>query len=169
MTTMHEPILVVNAGSSSIKFSVFETMSDRSLAAGVHGEVAGIGTSPQLEITDPRGRKLADGPVSGTDHAGAITAIHDWFATHAGDVGFDGVGHRVVHGGSAYTKPMLIDKPVMAVLESLIPLAPLHQPHHIAAIRAIGAIAPKVPQVACFGHPSAVSCRRHQTFTIEAR
>ena len=147
---MREPILVVNAGSSSIKFSVFETMSDRSLAAGVHGEVAGIGTSPQLEITDPRGRKLADGPVSGTDHAGAITAIHDWFATHAGDVGFDGVGHRVVHGGSAYTKPMLIDQPVMAVLESLIPLAPLHQPHHIAAIRAIGAIAPKVPQVACF-------------------
>jgi acetate kinase len=134
-----------------------------------HGDVAGIGTSPQLEITDPRDRKLADGPVSGTDHAGAITAIHDWFATHAGDVGFDGVGHRVVHGGSAYTKPMLIDKPVMAVLESLIPLAPLHQPHHIAAIRAIGAIAPKVPQVACFGHPSAVSCRRHQTFTIEAR
>ena len=150
MTTMREPILVVNAGSSSIKFSVFETMSDRSLAVGVHGEVAGIGTSPQLEITDPRGRKLADGPVSGTDHAGAITAIHDWFATHAGDVGFDGVGHRVVHGGSAYTKPMLIDQPVMAVLESLIPLAPLHQPHHIAAIRAIGAIAPKVPQVACF-------------------
>jgi acetate kinase len=150
MTTMREPILVVNAGSSSIKFSVFETMSDRSLAVGVHGEVAGIGTSPQLEITDPRGRKLADGPVSGTDHAGAIAAIHDWFTTHAGDVGFDGVGHRVVHGGSTYTKPVLIDKPVMAVLESLIPLAPLHQPHHIAAIRAIGAIAPKVPQVACF-------------------
>src|SRR5260370_1052928 len=58
MTTMREPILVVNAGSSSIKFSVFETMSDRSLAAGVHGEVAGIGTSPQLEITDPEGSKL---------------------------------------------------------------------------------------------------------------
>ena len=147
---MREPILVVNAGSSSIKFSVFETMSDRSLAAGIHGEIAGIGTSPQLEITDPRGRKLADGPVSGTDHAGAIAAIHDWFTTHAGDVGFDGVGHRVVHGGSNYTQPMLIDKSVMAVLESLIPLAPLHQPHHIAAIRAIGAIAPKVPQVACF-------------------
>src|ERR1700736_1522435 len=62
MTTMSEPILVVNAGSSSIKFSVFETMSDRSLAAGVHGEVAGLGASPRLEITDPRGRKLADGP-----------------------------------------------------------------------------------------------------------
>src|ERR1700736_1980767 len=118
MTTMSEPILVVNAGSSSIKFSVFETMSDRSLATGVHGEVAGIGTSPRLEITDPRGGKLADGPVLGTDHAGAIAAIHDWFATHAGDVGFEGVVHRVVHGGSTYTKPMLIDNSVMAVLES---------------------------------------------------
>src|SRR6202047_3603325 len=114
MTTMREPILVVNAGSSSIKFSVFETMSDRSLAAGVHGEVTGIGTSPQLEITDPRGRKLADGKVSGTDHAGAIAAIHDWFTTHAGDVGFDGVGHRVVHGGANYPQPRLIAKPVLA-------------------------------------------------------
>src|SRR3984893_4421726 len=105
MTTMREPILVVNAGSSSIKFSVFETMSDRLLATGVHGEVAGIGTSPRLEMPDPRGGKLADGPVSGTDHAGAIAGIHDWFATHAGDVGFDGVGHRVVQRGANATKP----------------------------------------------------------------
>ena len=148
---MREPILVVNAGSSSIKFSVFETMADRSLSAGAHGQVEGIGTSPHLEVTDPPGDKLADGPVAGDGYAGAIAAIHDWFAAHVGgDAGFDGVGHRVVHGGSIYSQPVLIDSQVLTALEALIPLAPLHQPHHIAAIRVVSAIAPRVPQVACF-------------------
>ncbi len=148
---MREPILVVNAGSSSIKFSVFETMADRSLSAGAHGQVEGIGTSPHLEVTDPPGNKLADGPVAGDGYAGGIAAIHDWFAAHVGsDAGFDGVGHRVVHGGSTYSQPVQIDSQVLTALEALIPLAPLHQPHHIAVIRAISAIAPRVPQVACF-------------------
>jgi len=151
VTAMREPILVVNAGSSSIKFSVFETMADRSLSAGAHGQVEGIGTSPHLEVTDPPGNKLADGPVAGDGYAGGIAAIHDWFAAHVGsDAGFDGVGHRVVHGGSTYSQPVQIDSQVLTRLEALIPLAPLHQPHHIAVIRAISAIAPKVPQVACF-------------------
>ena len=148
MTAMREPILVVNAGSSSIKFSVFETSSHRSLVAGIHGQVEGIGTAPHLEITDPLGTKLADRPVAHASHVGAINAIHEWFAGN--DTGFVGVGHRIVHGGSTYATPVLIDSKVMAVLEDLVPLAPLHQPHHIAAIRAIGAIVPKVPQVACF-------------------
>lgn len=148
---MQEPILVVNAGSSSIKFSVFETLADRSLSAGAHGQVESIGTSPHFEVSDPHGTKLADEPVAGPGHPGAIAAIHDWFAAHiGGEAGFDGVGHRVVHGGSTYSKPVLIDSHVMAELEALIALAPLHQPHHIAAIRAISAIAPKVPQIACF-------------------
>ena len=148
---MREPILIINAGSSSIKFSVFETKADRSLVAGAHGQVEGIGTSPHLEVSDPTGQKLADGPVARDGHAGAIAGIHDWFAAHVGgDAGFHGVGHRIVHGGGAYSQPVLIDDHVMAVLESLIPLAPLHEPHHIAAIRAIRAIAATVPQVACF-------------------
>jgi len=148
---MRKPILVVNAGSSSIKFSVFETTDGRSLSAGAHGQVEGIGKLPHLGVTDPQGKKLTDRPVAGNGHAGAIAAIHDWFAAHVGsEAGFHGVGHRVVHGGSVYSKPVLIDSKVIAALEALIPLAPLHQPHHIAAIRAISAIAPKVPQVACF-------------------
>jgi acetate kinase len=148
---MREPILVINAGSSSIKFSVFETMAGRTLSAGAHGQVEGIGTSPHLEVTDPNGNKLADGPVAGAGHAGAIAAIDDWFAAHVGsEAGFDGVGHRVVHGGATYSQPVLIDSQVLAALESLIPLAPLHEPHHITVIRAISAIAPKTPQVACF-------------------
>lgn len=159
MMPMRAPILVVNAGSSSIKFSVFETAADRSLSAGIHGEVEGIGTSPHLEVTDAQHRKLADQPVAGKDHHGAIMAIHDWFAAHVGNkTRFDGVGHRVVHGGLAYSKPVLIDGKVLTALEELVPLAPLHEPHHIAAIRAVAAIAPGTAQVACFD----TSFHRHQ-------
>ncbi len=148
---MREPILVLNAGSSSVKFSVYETASDRSLAAGAHGQVEGIGSSPRLEVADASGRKLRDERVAGGDHAAAIAAIHDWFSAHVGsEAGFDGVGHRVVHGGVAYSRPVLIDGAVLAALEALVPLAPLHQPHNIAAIRAVRAAAPGVRQVACF-------------------
>jgi acetate kinase len=148
---MREPILVINAGSSSIKFSVFETAADRSLAAGAHGQIEGIGTSPHLVASDACGRRLVDQAVAADSHDGAIAAIHEWFATHVGsEVGFSGVGHRVVHGGAAYSAPVLIDGKVMAALEALVPLAPLHQPHNIAAIRAVAAAAPGVRQVACF-------------------
>jgi acetate kinase len=148
---MREPILVINAGSSSVKFSVFETALDRSLSAGAHGAVSGIGTASYLSIADAHGRNLAEQLVPDNDHRGAIAAIHEWFTAHIGDeAGFSGVGHRVVHGGTAYFGPALIDDRVIAALERLVPLAPLHQPHHIAAIRAVKAAAPDVPQVACF-------------------
>ncbi len=148
---MQEPILVINAGSSSIKFSVFETAADRPLSAAVHGQVEGIGTAPRLNIDDARGKRIADQAVAASDHGGAIAAIHEWFAGHVGgEAGFAGVGHRIVHGGVAYAEPVLIDSRVMSDLEALIPLAPLHQPHNIAAIRAAAANAPGVPQVACF-------------------
>jgi acetate kinase len=148
---MREPILVINAGSSSIKFSVFETTEDRFLAAGPHGQVEGIGTSARFEVTDAQGRQLAERSVAGNDHLAAITAIQDWFSSHpGGEAGFAGVGHRVVHGGSEFSQPVLIDERVIGALEALVPLAPLHQPHHIAAIRAVAAAAPGVPQIACF-------------------
>jgi acetate kinase len=148
---MRGPILVINAGSSSIKFSVFETVAKRSLKAGVHGQLEGIGTSPRLKVADAQGRSVADQTVAGNDHRAAIAAIHDWFADHIGsEAGFGGVGHRIVHGGTAFSEPVVIDEQVMTRLEELAPLAPLHQPHHLAAIRAIAAVAPAVPQVACF-------------------
>jgi len=148
---MREPILVINAGSSSIKFSVFETAADQSLQAGVHGQVEGIGTSPRLKIADAQGRSVADQTAAGNDHRAAIAAIQDWFAGHVGgEAQFGGVGHRVVHGGTDYSEPVVIDERVISRLEELVPLAPLHQPHHIAAIRAVAAVAPQVPQVACF-------------------
>jgi acetate kinase len=147
---MREPILTLNAGSSSVKFSVYETAADRSVSAGAHGEVEGIGTAPHLTVRDAAGEVLADQALD-AGHPGAIAAIHDWFADHVGDErSFDGVGHRVVHGGTAYDRPVLIDPAVLAALEELVPLAPLHQPQALAAIRAVSAVAPSVPQIACF-------------------
>lgn len=152
---MREPILVINAGSSSCKFSVFETAPDRTPLPGPHGQIDGIGfgaeRSPRIEVFDGRGRRLTEKPIAGHDHESAIAAIHEWFAAHIGSAaGFAGVGHRVVHGGLSYSSPVLIDDKVIAELEKLVPLAPLHQPHNIAAIRGIAKVAPNVPQVACF-------------------
>src|SRR3974390_2585380 len=108
---MQESIIVVNAGSSTFKFSVFETLANRSLRAGAHGQVEGIGASPRLEVADPSGRKLGDCPIVCGDQQGAIKAIHQWFSAHIGsETGLNGVGHRVVHGGLTYSEPMLIDE-----------------------------------------------------------
>ena len=148
---MREPILVINAGSSSIKFALFHAVADGSLAAGAHGEVEGIGTGARFAAADAAGRPLATHPVTGNDHAAAIVAIHDWLTGYVGgETRLAAVGHRVVHGGSEFSVPVAIDARVIAALEALVPLAPLHQPHHIAAIRAIAAAAPGVLQVACF-------------------
>ena len=148
---MQESILVINAGSSSIKFSVFEIDGDRPLSAAAHGQVEGIGTSARFEAADGNGRSLTEQTLAGNRHDDAIRAIHDWLASHSGgEAGLAGIGHRVVHGGSEFSEPAFIDDRVVAALEALIPLAPLHQPHHIAAIRAMAAAAPNVPQIACF-------------------
>src|SRR6201997_1187959 len=142
---MHEPILVINAGSSSIKFSVFETGADRSPSPAAHGEVEGIGTASRLSVTDLQGRNLAERPIAGADYESAIAAIHNYCAVQiGGEAKFAGIGHRVVHGGSAFSQPVLIDAQVVGALETLAPLAPLHQPHHIAAIRAVASAAPEV-------------------------
>jgi acetate kinase len=148
---MNDPILVINAGSSSIKFSIFETLPDRAVSATADGEVAGIGLSARLIAHDSAGRALVDRAVSSENHNEALAAIRIWFSSDFGSAaGFDGVGHRVVHGGLTYAEPVLVNEHVIADLDALIPLAPLHQPHNIAAIRAIASIAPDVLQVACF-------------------
>jgi acetate kinase len=152
---MREPILVINAGSSSCKFSTYETAPDRSLSAGPHGQVENIGSAggeqARLEVKDPSGRELVARTIVGNDHESALAAIHEWYASHIGNAtGFAGVGHRVVHGGLAFSQPVLLDEAVLRELEKLVPLAPLHQPHNIAAIRAVAAVAPNVAQVACF-------------------
>jgi acetate kinase len=148
---MNEPILIINAGSSSIKFSIFETQPDRSVLAVAHGQVEGIGASAHLIAFDARGQQLVDRPVARNDHNAALAAIHIWFTTDFGsEAGFDCAGHRVVHGGISHSEPVLVDEQVLVDLDALVPLAPLHQPHNIAAIRAIANAAPRLTQVACF-------------------
>ncbi|MGS0891457.1 acetate/propionate family kinase [Burkholderia stagnalis] len=148
---MRHPVLVLNAGSSSLKFSVYDTLADRSLDAGVHGQIENLHTAPHLFVTDAHGATLADRAVARPGHQGAIEALHAWFEDHVGrEAGFDGVGHRVVHGGPHFTAPVRIDARVLDAIAALSPLAPLHQPHHVEAIRAVSAVAPDLPQVACF-------------------
>jgi acetate kinase len=148
---MKHPVLVLNAGSSSLKFSIYEKGEDGTLMAGVHGEVDRLNDQPRFVVKNSRGETITDQTISEQGHHGAINAIHEWFAAHVGDErNFAGVGHRVVHGGQRFIAPVQIDAEVLAGIEALAPLAPLHQPHHVEAIRAMNAIAPDVAQVACF-------------------
>ncbi|HEY1726379.1 MAG TPA: acetate/propionate family kinase [Steroidobacteraceae bacterium] len=148
---MHQPLLVINAGSSSIKFAVFKTGSNEDLSAVARGQVEDLNGSPQMQISDAHGHNLVKQAVSGGGHDGAIRVIHNWCVQQfGGEAAFAGVGHRLVHGGRAYAAPTLIDEGVLKQLESLVPLAPLHQPTQIAAIRAVSKVAPQLRQVACF-------------------
>lgn len=149
---MHDAILVINAGSSSLKFSVYQAEADQTLAEQMHGQIENIGSDhAHFSVTGNSNESIADQKLADSSHHGAIAAIHDWFKDHVGsEASFAGAGHRVVHGGADFIKPVLINDDILAKLHELIPLAPLHQPHNIAAIEAIRAIAPELPQVACF-------------------
>lgn len=146
-------ILVINAGSSSIKFSVFSA-SGEALVAGPHGQVEGIGASPRLSVSGLPDGSHVDAPqdvAAVADHAGALHVIHDWLQNHqAGEATVAAIGHRVVHGGQRFAAPVKIDADVIAELEALVPLAPLHQPAALSAIHAAANAAPAVPQYACF-------------------
>ena len=138
-------ILVLNAGSSSIKFSLYAA----GLAPGASGQVEGIGANPRLKVKGEPDRAFAQSEVP--DHAGAIRVMHAWLASHrTGEHDLSAVGHRVVHGGVTYAAPVRIDAGVLQALEALVPLAPLHQPHALAAIRAVTEAAPHLPQFAVF-------------------
>jgi acetate kinase len=145
-----EPILVLNCGSSSIKFALFDAralpMTRTPLWAG---KVDGIGTAnPSLVEGDAEPAALAlDGEKPYHD---ALQAVRTRVQRRAGDRLPAVVAHRVVHGGSRYTQPVRIDREVLAELKGLIPLAPLHQPYALQAIEILLAEAPGLPQVACF-------------------
>ncbi len=149
---MTNAILVLNAGSSSIKFSLFAERG-QDLLAVASGQVEGIGTSPRFGAKDADGepagdKRWPDGETVG--HDGAFLQIVDWLRARGGDHHVAAVGHRVAHGGADYVAPVRIDATVIARLEKLVPLAPLHLPHNLKGIRAVLARAPELPQVACF-------------------
>lgn len=145
-------ILVVNAGSSSIKFAVF-TASVLPSANNLlcDGQLSGLGHTVKFRAVDGKNVVLVDQSFpEETNHAVAISILLDWIKRHYADKRIIAAGHRVVHGGDRYITPTLINDEVIAELRRLIPLAPLHQPHHIAAIVALQNGYPNLAQVACF-------------------
>lgn len=146
-------ILVVNAGSSSLKFSLFRGDENDALQLAMHGQIDGLGTLPRLMAKDSAGHPLVerDFPVTEAREVNdAIVIAGDWLRAQFRDEPLLAVGHRVVHGGVAFSWPVLVDADVFAALEQLIPLAPLHQPYNLEAIRAVRGARPEIPQVACF-------------------
>jgi acetate kinase len=150
---MTDAILVLNAGSSSLKFSLFAAREkDLALVAG--GQIGGIFTAPAFVAKDAAGKTIAEKRWPADDkigHEGALAHLVGWLRTQFGrDHRLAAVGHRVSHGGRDYAAPVRVDARVLAALEMLVPFSPLHQPHNLAPIRTLLERDPKVPQVACF-------------------
>ena len=144
--------LVLNAGSSSLKFCVFVGHAKQEWQLAARGQIDGIGTSPKLSVKDEAGAKLADEKLDASvkDGKAALAVLAEWLKARWGGSKVLGVGHRVVHGGAKYAGPSVVTPEVIENLRTLIPLAPLHQPYNIGAIEAVAERLPDVPQVACF-------------------
>ena len=178
-----DPILVVNAGSSSVKFQVFAIEGTDDLTLQIKGQVDGIGTQPRLRARGPSRVELVDRRFEREqvpDVSAALQASGAWLREQY-DIDPIAVGHRVVHGGPKFDRPVLVDAEVLPNLEQYVSLAPLHQPNNLAPIRSIFARSPGLPQVACFdtafhrGHsairrslraPGALLRRRRATLRI---
>ena len=149
---MADVIAVLNAGSSSFKFSLFAVAPD-GLDVLARGQAEGLTTSPRFIARDGAGAVLEEKAwEAGTQlgHAGALDHLVAFLRARLGQHRLVGVGHRVVHGGAEYSAPVRVDAGVLQALEKYIPLAPLHQPHNLTPIRALLERAPQLPQVACF-------------------
>jgi acetate kinase len=147
-----DTILVVNAGSSSVKFQVFSIEGEGKLRRLIKGQMDGIGSRPRLRASGADSDPLADRayPIESVpDIPAAMGIAGDWLRDEL-RINPMAVGHRVVHGGPDYDQPVLIDHGVVARLERLVALAPLHQPHNLAPVRSLLANFPTLPQVACF-------------------
>ncbi len=147
---MKPHVLTLNAGSSSIKFSLVEL--GETLVTRAVGEVEGLGGRPRLRARgDETGTAERDlDPEEARDPDGALAAILGYLRATCANASVAAIGHRVVHGGSDFDQPILIDDQVLAALAKLEPWAPLHQPHNVAGIRAARAAFPEAPQIACF-------------------
>jgi acetate kinase len=147
-----DTILVVNAGSSSVKFQIFAIEGDGRLRRQIKGQMDGIGTRPRLRATGASDCPIADRayPIESVPDVPSALAVAGGWLRDEMRIDPIAVGHRVVHGGPDYDRPVLIDHGVVARLERLVPLAPLHQPHNLAPIRSILSNFSTLPQVACF-------------------
>jgi acetate kinase len=147
-----DTILVVNAGSSSVKFQVFAVDGDGRLQRQLKGQMDGIGSRPRLRATGAKGDTLADRayPIEAVaDVSAGLMVAGAWLRDELRITPM-AVGHRVVHGGPDYDRPLLVDHGLVARLERYVALAPLHQPYNLAPIKSLLANLPALPQVACF-------------------
>jgi acetate kinase len=145
-------LVVLNAGSSSLKFSIYGTGGGDVWQLEARGQVEGIGTLPRFSVKDGTGRPVGGQRVDREVHDAdsALGFVATWFRARYPGAHLIGVGHRVVHGGVRYTGPAVVTPEVLEDLRQLVPLAPLHQPYNLAAIDAVRERLPDVPQVACF-------------------
>jgi acetate kinase len=150
---MTDAILVLNAGSSSLKFAVYPC-TPGSTPPILGGQIAGIGTNPVFSVRKSVGGAVPQVSPMPLDAAAGqddlIPKLLDWLNSNRGGVTIRAAGHRVVHGGRTHAEPALVTNVLLADLETLVPLAPMHQPHNLAAIRCVTAALPGLPQVACF-------------------
>jgi acetate kinase len=149
---MDDFALVLNAGSSSLKFCVFHRPLVNGWRVEARGQIEGIGTAPRFSARDSHGAKIADQELGDAvrDGRSGLRSLADWLRARYGRARVLGVGHRVVHGGSRYAAPTIVTRQVLDELHQLVPLAPLHQPYNLAAIETVFESLPGVPQVACF-------------------
>jgi acetate kinase len=149
---MANDIFTLNAGSSSLKFSLWEAETT-GLRELFRGEIEKIGIAPHLSAREPSGRTVIDKKFdeggAKLSHEDLLRALFAWVSQQRRG-GFKAIGHRIVHGGATFTTPVRIDDHVMESLSKLAPLAPLHQPHNLSGIRICAALQPRVPQIACF-------------------
>jgi acetate kinase len=144
--------LVLNAGSSSLKFCVYRRPAGGHWHLESRGQIDGIGTAPHLKAKDADGNPLADHDLEHgiKDGKQALASLAEWLRWQYSGAHVVAVGHRVVHGGPHFAEPVVVNPKVLEELHSLIPLAPLHQPYNLAAIDSVYERLPDVPQVACF-------------------
>ncbi|MBC7285267.1 acetate/propionate family kinase [Hoeflea sp.] len=146
-------LVSLNSGSSSIKFALYTLGAARQPQLAARGKVEGIGIAPRLTARTAEGEVILDRAWPGEEgltHAQLLEHLFDWSAGHLDQHEVIAIGHRIVHGGTEFAGPCLIDEAVLAKLEALCPLAPLHQPHNLAGVRAVARLRPGLPQVACF-------------------
>ncbi|MBD5802985.1 Acetate kinase [Azoarcus sp. Aa7] len=147
-------VLVINAGSSSLKFALFPIEPELARNPALSGQIEGIGATPQLSAKDADGNRYQElvltGGSQGEQHKDALNHLFRWLSAHNPDLHIVAAGHRIVHGGELHSAPVVLNESVLRDLEGFIPLAPLHQPHNLRAVRAVATLIPEIPQVGCF-------------------
>ena len=147
-------VLVLNAGSSSLKFALYPINGDVAEAPAVSGQVEGIGATPEITLKTADGGRIHEavptGGSQGEQHRDALNHVFALLNRHNPALDIVAAGHRIVHGGEHYSAPTRLDEAVLRTLDTFVPLAPLHQPHNLRAVRAVAMLMPNVPQVGCF-------------------